>query len=218
MSRRLAAAALVAAAAFAASVPSHAAPAPQITDASGDAVGGQAALDIVTVRFSTTGLTTVTKVRGKRVTTYTPTKLVVTQTLAGAPSTTLGTRYRIEATVDGCGQFDIYYVNGASGPTGSAWFDCPEGGLGESGTLLDVVPKISGSTMTWELPLKTLPREVKVGSVLSAFRAYTDLGDPLTGILGTGEGAANLLVIPNDPTVGVAVADVATGTGVWKIG
>lgn len=218
MSRRLAAAVLAATAAFAVSVPSHAAPAPQIKDATGDAAGGQAALDIVTVRFSTSGTTTVTKVRGKRVTTYTPTKLVVTQTLAAAPSTATGTRYRIEATVDGCGQFDIYYVNGSSGPVGNVWFDCPEGALGESGTLLDVVPKISGATMTWELPLKALPREVKAGSVLSGFRAFTDLGDPVTGILGTGDGAANLLIVPDDPTVGVAVADVATGSGSWKIG
>lgn len=216
MSRRIAAA-LAAAVALAAG-PATAAPVPQIKDATGDAVGGQAALDIVTVQFATTGTTTVTKVRGKRVTRYTPTKLVVTQTLAAAPSTAMGTRYRVEAEIGGCGQFDIYYVNGSSGPVGNVWFDCPEGNLGESGTLLQVLPKISGATMTWEFPLKMLPREVKVGSVMSEFRAYTDLGDPATGIIGTGEGAANLLLIPGDPTVGVAVADVATGTAVWKIG
>ena len=223
MHRRLAAALGAAAIAVAPQLATAApAPAPQITDATGDAVGAQASLDIVSVRFSTTGTTTVTTTgKGKKkrtVTTYTPTKLVITETLAAAPSTQPGTRYRVEATIDGCGQLDVYYTNGAEGPLGSVWLDCPEGALGESGTLLDVFPRISGSTLTWELPLKMLPREVRVGSVLSEFRAYTDLGDPVIGILGTGEGASNALIVPGDPTVGLAVADLATGTATWKLG
>ena len=219
MSRRLAAALVAAAVLVTPELSSAATPAPQIKDAVGDAVGSQASVDIASVLFKTTGITTTRKVGKKRKTTYTPTKLVITETLAGAPSTQPGVRYRIEATIDGCGQLDIYYTNAPDGPVGNVWLDCPESDtLGEGGTLIDMVPKVAGSTLTWELPLKTLPKEARVGSVVSEFRAFTDIGDPVFALLGTGDGAGNLLIIPNDPTAGVAVADVATGTGTWKIG
>lgn len=197
-----------------------AAPAPQIADPSGDAAGGQGALDIVSVRFSTTGTTTVTKVRGKKKVTYTPNKLVITETLAAAPSTTPGVRYRIEADVAGCGQFDLYYVNGADAPVGTLWYDCPEGsGPADGGTLIDLLPKVSGSTLTWTIALKALPKGTGAGATYSGFRAFTDVGDPVTGILGTGDGLSNVLVLgESDPTSGVAVADVATGAGAWKVG
>ena len=223
MSRRLAAA-LAAATVLTAPVFATAAPpAPQIVDAKGDAVGGQAALDIVSVRFSTTGTTTVTKVGKKKKTTYTPTKLVITETLGAAPSTQAGARYVISALIDGCGGIDIYYVNGADGPTGSVWLDCPEGASAtEGGTLIDMTPKVAGSTMTWELPLKMLPKEARVGAVVSDFRAYNDIGDPVFGLLGTGDGASMALNFEaldmDDPTRGVAAADSAAGSGTWKIG
>lgn len=225
MYRRLAAA-LTAATVLTAPVFATAAPpAPQIVDPSGDAVGGQAALDITSVRFSTSGTTTVTKVGKKKVkkTTYTPTKLVITQTLAAAPSTQAGARYVINADIAGCGGIDVYYVNGAEGPTGNVWLDCPEGsGAADGGTLIDMTPKIAGSTMTWELPLKMLPKEARVGALVSGFQAYTDIGDPVFGLLGTGDGASMLLNFDaldlEDPTNGVAVGDFASGSGTWKIG
>lgn len=220
MSRRLVAA-LAAAAVVAAPSVSTAAPkpAPQIVDAKGDAAGAQASLDISTVLFTTSGVTTVTRVGKKRKTTYTPTKLVVVETLGAAPNTTPGIRYRIEAEIAGCGQFDIYYVNGESGTTGYVWVDCPESdAVGEGGTLIELSPKVGATTLTWEIPLKALTKDVKVGAVVSGFRAFTDIGDPVTGILGTGDGLSNALVIGDDPSSGVVVADVATGNGAWKIG
>ena len=209
----LAAAAVLCLPAFASGAPA----APQITDATGDAIGMQAALDIVSVRFATTGTTTRTKVGKKVKTTYTPTKLVVTKTLAAAPSTTDLTRYRIEAFIDGCGYLDIYYVTGDA-PAGNVWLDCPEGEGLEGGSLFDIMPKTVGKTLVWELGLKMLPKEARVGAVMSEFRAFTDVGDPVTAIIGTGEGAGNVLIIPDDPTIGLAVFDVATGSGSWKIG
>jgi hypothetical protein len=197
-----------------------AAPAPpQIVDPSGDAVGSQTALDIVSVKFSTTGTTSVVKKGKKKITVYTPTKLVVTETLAAAPSTTQSARYRIQAEIDGCGGFDLIYANAADGPVGSLWLDCPAGADPTSGgTLTNVTPKISGSTLTWEFSLKSLPAEVKVGSAVSSFKAYTDLADPVLGLIGTGDGASALLNVPGDPSNAKAVVDSATGTAVWKIG
>ncbi len=219
MSRRLFAAFAAATVLAAPVVATAAPPAPQITDPSGDAAGGQAALDIVSVRFSTTGTTSVTKVGKKKKVTYTPSKLVITETLGAAPSTTPGVRYRVEAEVAGCGQFDLYYVNGSDAPVGSLWYDCPEGtGPTDGGTLIDLLPKVSGSTLTWTIGLKALPAGTRAGATMSNFRAFTDVGDPVTGILGTGDGASNVLIFGDDPTSGVAVADVATGSGSWKVG
>ncbi|MDQ1710791.1 MAG: hypothetical protein QOE45_241 [Frankiaceae bacterium] len=213
----LAAAAVLATPVLAGAAP---APAPQIVDPSGDAVGTQSSLDIVSVKFSTTGTTTVIKKGKKKITVYTPTKLVVTETLAAAPSTQAPTRYRIQAEIDGCGSLDLIYANGADGPVGSLWLDCPEGDASDplsGGTLLDVTPKIKGNALTWEFSLKSLPKQVKVGSVISGFRAYTDAADPLTGLIGTGDGASALLNLPTDPTNGKAVVDSGSGTAVWKI-
>jgi hypothetical protein len=214
----LAAAALLAAPAFAGTAP---APAAQIVDPSGDAVGSQTAMDIVSVRFSTTGTTTVKTVGKKKITTYTPTKLVVTETLAAAPSATQSVRYRIQANIDGCGSFDLLYVNAASGPDGSLFLSCPDGGSDPTagGTLITTTPKIAGNVLEWSFSLKALPAEIKVGSVVSGFTAYTDLADPVFGLVGTGDGASALLNPPTgDPTNAKAVFDAASGTGTWKIG
>jgi hypothetical protein len=197
-----------------------AAPAPQIVDPSGDAVGSQASLDIVSVKFSTTGTTSVVKKGKKKITVYTPTKLVVTETLAAAPSATQSVRYRIQADIDGCGSFDLLYVNAATGPDGSLFLSCPDGGSDPTagGTLITTTPKIAGSVMTWEFSLKMLPAEIKVGSAVSGFKAYTDVADPVFGLFGTGDGASALLNLPGDPSNAKAVADAASGTAVWKIG
>jgi hypothetical protein len=197
------------------------APAPQIVDPSGDAVGSQAALDIVSVKFGTTGTTSVVKKGKKKITVYTPTKLVVTETLAAPPSTTQSVRYRIQADIDGCGSFDLFYVNAATGPDGSLFLSCPDGGADPTagGTLITTTPKIAGNVLTWDFSLKALPTEIKVGSVVSGFKAYTDVADPVLGLFGTGDGASALLNMPvDDPSNAKAVADAASGTAVWKIG
>ncbi|HVF05471.1 MAG TPA: hypothetical protein VNA20_11585 [Frankiaceae bacterium] len=220
MPRRLVTAALCAAVVATAPVLASAAPAPlpQIVDARGDAAAGQQPLDIVSVLFKTTGVTKVTRVGKRRKVTYTPTRLLIVQTLAAPPSSTTGVRYRVEAVIAGCGNLDVYYANGAGGPVGYVALECPRrDDPTKTGTVTELLPKVAGSTLTWELEIARLPKEVKVGAKVSGFRAFSDVGDPVFGLLGTGDGAENAGPASSAGS-GVAVADVAVGDGEWRLG
>jgi hypothetical protein len=76
---------------------------------------------------------------------------------------------------------------------------------GSTATLL--TPKVTavGDTITWFLPLKTLPKEIKAGSVITDFAAFTDVVEPVLGSLGTSE------LVPQ------ASVDAATGAGSYRI-
>lgn len=221
MPRRLATAALFAAVVVTAPVLATAAPVrpvPQIVDATGDAVAGQTSMDIASVLFKTTGVTKIVRVGKKWKTTYTPTKLVVVQTLVTPPPTTIGVRFRVEAFISGCGSVDVYYTIGARGPVGYVAFECPRrDDPTKTGTVRELLPRVVGQTLTWEMPFDQLPAQVKVGAKVSRFRAFSDVGDPVFGLLGTGDGAEN--VGPDHSAgSGVAVADVAVGDGEWRLG
>lgn len=220
MPRRLATSAL--AAVVLAGVPVLAAaappPAPQIVDARGDAVANQQALDVVSVLFKTTGATKTVRAGKRRKTVYTPTTLVIVETLAAAPSSAPSTRYRIEADVEGCGEFDLYYTAGAGLPAGWVALECPvEDDPTTTGTLYKLLPRVTGSTLTWELPLAELPPQVKLGAKVSGFRAFTDVGDPVYALVGTGDGAENAGAAV-DAGSGTAVADIAVSSREWRLG
>jgi hypothetical protein len=147
------------------------------SDPAGDSLPPQASTDITKVRFTTSGTGT-----GKK---YVAKNLVVQLTLAGAPDSNGTTIYEVDAQLAGCGVFTMSYSPGASLIESSGFAEC--GGDGTptgSGTLFDALPEVTGSTMTWTLPLKGLPGDVKVGSAFSSIYAYTDLVDPVTGLLG----------------------------------
>jgi hypothetical protein len=146
-------------------------------DAAGDNISPGAASDITGVTFTTTGTG-----KGKK---YVAKNLVVQLALAAAPDSNGTTIYEVDTQLAGCGAFTMSYSPGARLIESSGFAEC--GGDGTptgSGTLFDALPEVKGSTMTWTLPLKSLPGDVKVGSSFTKLYAYTDLVDPVTGLLG----------------------------------
>lgn len=203
----------VLAALTAGAVPGHAAPTrkPQIVDAPGDALGAQPSTEIVNALWTTTGDTVTTKYRGKKRTTYTPRRLVVTLNLAGAPATTAPFSYETSAEVAGCGAIRFVYTPGTvySQVVSNTflWYDCGPTDP-TTGDNLVLVPgistKLGAKSITWEYPIKALPKEFfKPGAAFTDFRAAVDAVEPVLGLYGTN------LAQP---------IDEATGTAVWKLG
>jgi hypothetical protein len=186
-------------------------PKPQIVDKSGDAIAGQTNSDIVNAQFSTVGEVSTKKVGRKRVTHYTPKKLVVSLKLAAAPSSQAGWTYTGNADVAGCGSVSFAYSPNATLGEGSAFFS----GCGEvtqpsipilldtPSALITIDPVVKASTITWELGLKAMPKEVKVGKTWSNFSATVDVNEPVFGIVGPGVFGGHV--------------DSATGSGSWKL-
>ena len=192
--------------------PSSAAPTkkPQIVDPV-DALGGQAGTEITSVLWTTTGVTETTKVRGKKVTTYSPRKLVVTLNLAGAPMTSAPFAYETAAEVAGCGTVRFTYtpgtVFGQVLGDSSLWYDCGPVDPTTGDTLVlvaGVSHKISGKSMTWEYPIKAFGKAVKVGAPVSDFTAAVDIVEPVFGLQGTTDTGTPI--------------DGAASDVVWKLG
>lgn len=184
---------------------------PQIVDSPTDAIGGQPGTEIVNVLWTTTGETTVRKVRGKKVTTYTPRALVVTMNLAGAPLVQPGFAYETAAEFAGCGTVRFTYTPGTVfsqllGPA-SLWYDCgePDPTTGDTLTLVaNPTHKIGAKSITWEYPIKAFPKVVKVGTPVTGFTAAVDVVEPVFGLQGTTDTGTHL--------------DGATSSAVWKLG
>lgn len=184
---------------------------PQIVDAPGDAIGGQAGTEIVSVLWTTTGDTTVTRVKGKKKTVYQPRKLVVTMNLKGAPFTQPPFAYETSAEFAGCGTIRFTYTPGTVfgqllGPA-SLWYDCgdPDPTTGDT---LELVPnpthKIGAKSITWEYPIKAFPKVVKAGVLVTEFRAAVDVVEPVFGLQGTTDTGTPI--------------DGATSDAAWKLG
>jgi len=163
--------AVAAVAALAAAVPATAAPAPQITDPTGDARNQSAGADIVSALFGTSGTTA--KVGKKSV--YTPTKLVVTVTYAAAPSTDPYVSHQLVFELPGCGRVYMEVFNGSS-TFGDA--EC----LGD-GVTFDPSFKMAGNAITWTLPFQSIGKQYfKVGTALTDLVAYTAVAEPALGL------------------------------------
>ena len=206
MRKPLVLAALLAVAAFAA--PADAKPF-SYTDAKGDMP--VAGVDVVSVTYATQGKTTTSKVRGRKVTTYSPTHLVVTLELAAAPVEAPGVRYKVEAEIEGCGSFSVAYAPNTVyanllGPS-SMFLGC--GGadpIGGEGQILFPKFAIEGSRLVWTQSIKTFPKNVREGSVFTAHNATVDIVEPVVGVQGSEE------------TGGPALVDTATSPATWKLG
>jgi hypothetical protein len=177
------------------------------SDAKGD-MPANAGLDIVGVTYSTEGTTTVTKVRGRKVTSYEPTRLVATLTLAGAPVTQPGVKYRVESEVEGCGTLSFVYAVSAQSTLvlsqGSLACGGAAGTTGGDTLFFDPKFTVKGSKLIWNVPLKALPKNARAGALLYKFAASVDLTDPAVGTLG-----------PDD--FGSGVLDTASSNGDWEI-
>lgn len=191
--------------AVALAAPSSAAPAPkpQIVDPKGDSLGPDAGLDIVSGTFSTKGTTSTTKVRGKKVTTYTPTDLVVAIQTAGPITKQAGTTLHVGADIEGCGDFALTYSPDTTigGDYSSGFVSCladPDDPA-DTSSVIAVSPKVAGNVITWTIKLRTFGKAVGVGTAFNELEAYTAPAEPVTGIIDTGSLA------------GPAVFDSATG-------
>jgi hypothetical protein len=170
-SRRLLA--LAALSSIALATTSHAAPAPQIVDAKGDAVGGVAGTDIQSVLFK------VTKRKGKSGI------LTITMTLDAAPDRTPGMLYRVLGDQSKCGSFQFSSAATlALTEQNQVYMTCGEtdGTTGEPSTIVNVTPETIGNKLVWTVALRELPDEMLTGT-MSNLSAFVTPADPVTGIL-----------------------------------
>ncbi|HVF18669.1 MAG TPA: hypothetical protein VNA14_00300 [Mycobacteriales bacterium] len=177
-------------------VPSHAGSFSYADPADMPANGG---LDILSVTYATTG-----KGKGKA---YVPSTLVATMTLSATPVEQPGVGYEIAGAVDGCGEFTFSYTPGtvASAVIGEALLTVGCGGTTpvSEGQILTPKFEVTGSTLTWSIGLKALPKETRAGSVLTSLVSRVDFVEP-------GFGSR-----PVQPAPGVF--DTATTDKSWKI-
>ena len=163
---------LVAAAALglvAAAGPGSAAPTPQIVDAKGDAVDGSASHDVQSVLFTRT-------TKG----------FTVTMTLGGPQTSQDGVTYEIAAETETCGTFTIAWSPvTALGSRDQIGMECgTDSTTGEPYTIINVAPKVKGSTLTWTFNKKQFPAELKAGGTFTDLRAGVDPNEPVMGIIG----------------------------------
>lgn len=179
------------------------------SDAKGDALVPDAAFDIVGVTYSTEGVTSVTKSRGKTVKKYDPTKLVVTMTLAAAPKQQPGIKYRAEAQISECGSLNFFYAPTLAGdlaPAANLTVGCggPDGPAGGNSLFLDPKLSIKGTKLIWSIPLKALPKVARAGALISQLKSSVDVVEPVLGSLG-----------PDD--FGSGVLDTASSGDDWEV-
>jgi len=153
----------------AAAVPGSAAPAPQIVDAKGDALDGNASHDVHSVLF-----------------TRTPKGFTVTMTLGGPQTTQDGVTYEISAQTSTCGTFTIAWspVTALGGRDQIGMACGTDGTTGEPYTIINVPPKAKGSTLTWTFNKKQFPAELRDGGTFTDLRAGVDPNEPVFGIIG----------------------------------
>lgn len=182
-------------AALALTLPTGAAPKPQITDPVGDAlVGAGPGYDVVSALFTTSGTT----VKAGRRLVYTPTKLVIVLTYAGTVATDQWAAQVVTFDAPGC--TSVYLERFAAATYGRA--AC----LGDD---FEFTAKAAGRTLTFTLPFSVVGKErLRKGAVLTRLRTYTAFADPVLGYE-TGEAAG---------VFGAGVVDEASTTAGYPIG
>jgi hypothetical protein len=199
-----------------------AAAAPQIIDPAGDAtflataqsgapglpVGNQAYADVLSVSWS---VDKTVKKRKTKVTGFT-----VVTTLAAPPVPTNGSVvYRMLGATDLCPFFGpVYYTKQSSDPA------IPRAALRDNCTGVTrltpiAMPTISGSTITWKVPISAFPKEIKIGTTLTALNFTVNELEDFGGaqVPNTGQ-------TPYDGAygLGAGVIDDAKTTASFKIG
>jgi hypothetical protein len=175
--------------------------APQIKDPAGDAAGGQAGMDIVSVLFTTAGTGS-----GKK---YVPKTFSVTMTLAGPVEAGPGLTYEVDATTSTCGDLSFTYEPGTPygkvfGPNGWAQWGTCNNTTGD-GNIELLAPTVAGNKITWEFGLKSIG--LKPGAVFKDFVARVDPSNPV-------------LPYPSHGDVGMTglgLIDAASGSASWTL-
>jgi hypothetical protein len=152
-----------------------------VADPAGDERGGMASTDIASVTLTTTGKTTSKKVKGKTVTTYTPTALVVSLNLSAAPSTLPATNFEVGADTSACGSLSLYRDGGDLASGGFVGCGSPADATGSTSTAVDA-PAVVGNSVVWTMPFVTLPAEMKAGSSITGIHGYVSIAEPLSGV------------------------------------
>lgn len=148
-----------------------------VDDKKGDAVSQQAGDDLTNLKVTTLGTTVTKKVGKKTVKSYTPKALVVTVTLAGPVDALPVALLEVDAVTSACGNLHLYYDPQHIADGNSV--QCGKPGLtGTPSTFDGTAPTVAGSTVQW---IVSLPAEMKVGTSVTSFEAYSFVGDPFTG-------------------------------------
>lgn len=163
-------------------------------DPAGDAIGGDS-LDILAA-----------SVEVKPMAPRSTPSVVVTWELAAPPQPTAAT-YAFEGELEGCGKFSAAFRQGTvynivfgdtlgfGISTHQFYVGCgsPPDETGSTATFVDLMIRVDGNTIEMWTPLANLPEEARSGTV-TGLRAYTQLSEPVTGIIGNG----SLGLPPND--------------------
>jgi hypothetical protein len=166
-----------------------------VTDPAADSKGLPG--DIAKLTYSTIGKTA--KVGKKMV--YTPSALTIAVETVSSIATDGSVQYDVEGNLAGCGNFYLYASPGSAlDPLGSSCAD--DATVKFDGSSYAV----SGKTITFTIPLRSIPGAV-AGGVVSALFAYTGSVEPATGEIGP-------VLIGSSPLDNDEVAS----DGVYKIG
>ncbi|MCU1673385.1 MAG: hypothetical protein JWN77_1498 [Frankiales bacterium] len=170
-----------------------------VTDPSGDALGLPGGDDIVSVTYTSAGMTT--KATKKTKAAYTPKSLMITLEVADAITTDGTVQYDVEGELAGCGGFYLYVAPGAA-------TEALSGSCADDDTVDFAASTyaVSGKTISFTIPLGSVPG-AKAGGSVSGLFAYTGAVDPVTGEVGPVLIGAN----PLDN-------DEASSDAVYKIG
>jgi hypothetical protein len=147
-----------------------------ITDPTGDVqFAGHG--DITKLTYTTSGVTTVKKVRTKTVKTYTAKNLVVSEDYADAIDTTGTTVYQLGFSIPACSGGVLLVTQPGSLLTDYA--NCSDGTL-TGGTDLGVSAVVAGKNITWTIPLSAFGG-AKIGDPIDGTDLVTGWAEPAQG-------------------------------------
>lgn len=186
-------------------LPARSADTVKFTDPAGDALDGRASMDIVSAEIGIKPLPP----------RATP-SLYVTLELA-APAEPTGAAYEFVGEIAGCGGF------GAAARQGTAYnivfgealglgisthqmrFACgePPDETGDTSTFVDLMTEFKDNKVTMWTAVNNIPKEARATGVMTGLRAFTQVVEPATGIVGNG-------------SLGLEPHDEATTAKPWK--
>ena len=158
------------------------------TDDAGDALDGRASMDIVSVTHDI-----------RQVNKTGPKSLVFEMELAAPPEMQLASYY-VMTEIKDCGSFYASFRPGAVvfSAVGIAGADFYHSCADADGAILDGQFRLDGKTLRWAVALDSLPKSQRTGTTLEGLRAFSQIAEPATGIIGTGWADGTALPLPID--------------------